>query len=590
MSDNLIEVHSLLVEGGQTAEAERLRAVLGAMEPVTELADPLVIPPGSPAAAGIRTALAMFDRGELAFLRSPAWRAGWAFKQLTALADRADVGQLGASLADDAGLSLVVYALGRAGDAGDDLAQKVFEEVVLTARTAELESARGLFAAFWELRRAAARAARKLLEALPPPPVDDDDAARPAEDGGMLVWDAPLADWLETTGAPDAAAEWRDRAGERWATWTGTALQQTTPGAPPFEASDLWKPWIRLPDLLVRLLWTATVRPGLEAREANREAWRSPSMPLALSRHVAAPPRRVVDLVDRGEQGWSLAPALPAAALNLDSLGKQGGRAVRRRLPAVAREAAIASSGPVVLWEEGGQRVTAELLAQQLTLLRIEGVRSIDETLRTWLGLGHGADPWGALVALTRLPLLWTFRGGGKLTGPLVFDARRPRGGQASCVLSASLHPAVAARLEAPVLVPCLPRLPPTWNAKAAELCDRLDHRMMQELALRAPGATPAGAELDVEGLVAEEGGPRYARKRGARLDVLRRLGLDGSSGLWTDDGGGGERRWLVTGDRYLPADRHAAAMLKEGWEKRVNAAERGRRGGKGRGGGKKGG
>jgi len=357
--------------------------------------------------------------------------------------------------------------------------------------------------------REMAESAKLLLAALFS--VDDEDDL-PTDAGRR--WLLRYAEWLDRqdTGGCEVIAAARETAADLRA-----LVAEEDPSAP---ATSCLLMLLGTVDVLARLIWIATVRDwwlgeleqrrkGQEERDERRAMWRSPSLPLPLSRHIADPPREARDLVSPSADGWSLAPSLPAPALRLEPLSRSAGRALLRRLPSVARAAAIDPTGPVVLWQDGRRRVTAEALASQATLLRIEATRSVEQTLRQWLGLAHDAEPWAALETLSCLPLRWTGDDNDQradalvsLVGALVVDVRRYRDGRAECSLSAALHPAVAARLRAAVLVPCLPRLPPTWNSKAAELCDRLDHRMMRELAIRPHGGTAAGAPLDVEALV----------------------------------------------------------------------------------------
>ena len=471
----------------------------------------------------------------------------------------------------------------------DRLAQADVPDAVAQEALEEAEAVEnGTLVGQWAVE--VSQAAPGLLAALLPD--DEDDVP---DDGGRR-WLRRYAGWLErqdTGGSEVVAAARAEAAGLR-----GLAVQDEMPGI----ATSRLLALLGTVTTLARLTWIGTVRDWwmaeqekirkeqqerVKEQEERRAGWRSPSLPLRLSRHISTPPREASDLVAPDETGWSLAPSMPAdTALTLGPLTMSGGRALLRQIPSIARLAAIDPSGPVVLWEDGSRRVTAEALASQATLLRIEATRSVNETLRQWLGLAHDAEPWAALETLARLPLRWTADDDDRradalvsLVGPLVFDVRRYRDGRGECSLSCALHPTVVARLRGGVLVPCLPSLPPTWNAKAAELCDRLDHRMMQELALRPHGGTAAGVVLDAETLVGQVGGPRYARKRGERVRVVRLLGLDGSAGLWTDDDDGGERRWLVSGDRYMPVDLDASAMLQEGWRIRVKAAKDGQKG-----------
>lgn len=400
------------------------------------------------------------------------------------------------------------------------------------------------------------------------------------------------------------ADRWNQRETERleavWSTLTGKA-PQLDPDAPT-HAGRVWDSWLWRPGgvewwqpdqranavprawlALASGLWLARVRPQLRREIARTARYRSPAL-FAGTLDVMARPPATPEGLTTTSPGWMhhAGPALPVADLAdaLREIRSADGRAVLRALPYLAWRGARGYGRPVEVWRSDAYEVWAECVAQNQTFVRVFAPQQPDEALRRWLDLPNDGSPSARLEHLTTLSLRFALTDGTTNTGALVSDvndAPHPDGRAGlSFIVSRVVHPAVAGTIErGALLVPVVFRRAPAYHARAAEICDTLDHAMMRRAAMLAPQADlERGAPLDVDALLHECGGKR-ANRTAWRTDVIQRLGLDGSAGVWTTPGEGEDHpRWIVRDGYYMPGDPDAAAMLREGWKLRQNASE----------------
>ena len=406
-------------------------------------------------------------------------------------------------------------------------------------------------------------------------------ATREAESGGLLWWDAALAEHLATIGGPDglgktAAAEIRKQAAARWATFAQFAPEMPFPGWTPLRG-DVWGGWFNpdasdVPGLfpwlraLARVLWHDEVLPAL----ARERKFKAPALPYGHMQAIVSLP--LLDLVvgpgDAADQVSVSTPHAPGLSFKIaetlwanrhNTLAMQAAPSYLARLAHVAELARVGGAhewrdGPVracVLagpdgWGDGP--VTVEIAGGLDVLCGLVGIpdhRDNRDAMRDALRFLHdlkitregadGAERWSRLLYDVDLPK----RG-----------RQGPNGPRIKLILSSEMRPK---HRHGQRLVPALtlPTMPDNVNRASWPALAALDGRAVLALTHQADQISAHGG---VEIPWIAHGAALGLSERDVRVAV----------DAWTGD------RWARTGGRWTlapttPELRGALDLLTDG-------------------------